>query len=153
MPSSKAKKKPKQTLGRREKVDLPDLGITEVDAKIDTGAYTAALHCHDIKIITRKGAQLLQFRLLDPQHPRYERKTYRVGDFKSKLVKSSNGKSEQRFVIKSTVRILEKDYIVEFSLADRSAMRYPVLLGRRFLKSIFVVDVSKVNLANKKSKK
>ncbi len=144
----KSKKAPKQVLGRREKVDLPELGITEVDAKIDTGAYTAALHCHDIKIITRKGAQLLQFRLLDPSHPSYERKLYKVGDFKSKLVKSSNGKSEQRFVIKSTLRLLGKDYPLEFSLADRTNMRYPVLLGRRFLKNKFLVDVSKTNLAN-----
>jgi len=139
----------KITLGRREKLALPDLGIKEIDAKIDTGAYTAALHCQDMKIITRKGTQLLQFRLLDPSHPGYERKLYKIGDFKSKLVKSSNGKSEQRFVIKSTVRILEQDYLVEFSLTDRSAMRYPVLLGRRFLKKKFVVDVAKVNLASK----
>ncbi len=150
MPRQKpSAKNPKKLLGRREKVDLTELGITEVDAKIDTGAYTAALHCHDIKIITRKNKQLLQFRLLDPTHPRYERKINRVGDFKSKLVKSSNGNSEQRFVIKTTVKICDKDYQVEFSLADRSAMRYPVLLGRRFLKSRFIVDVSKINQANK----
>lgn len=131
----------KKLIGRLEKIDFPDWGISGIDAKIDTGAYTASLHCHDIKVNNNKGTVL--FYVLDPTHPEFEnqRFTCRVHDRRS--IKSSNGTVEDRIIVKTEIRIHNTTYPVELSLSDRSEMRYPVLLGRKFIKNRFIVDVSK----------
>jgi len=59
--------KQKQLIGRREVIAFPELGLFEITAKVDTGAYTTALHCHDI--YEKDG--MLHFKLLDPSHPDY----------------------------------------------------------------------------------
>jgi hypothetical protein len=131
----------KRLIGRVEKIDFPEWDISGIDAKIDTGAYTSSLHCHDIELGNENTT--VSFYVLDPSHPEFEnqRFTCQVHDFRS--IKSSNGSVEDRIIIKTTIRILDLDYPVELSLTDRSEMRYPVLLGRRFIKNRFVVDVSK----------
>ncbi len=143
----KKKTKEKLLIGRREKIDLLKLKLKNLDAKVDTGAYTSSLHCHNIKVIEKDGIEYLKFYLLDPSHPQYEKKVFKFSNFKYKKVKSSNGKSENRYIIKTLLRIYDIDIETEFSLSDRSSMKYPVLLGRKFIKKGFVVDVTKTNVA------
>ena len=127
-------------IGRIEKVDIPDWNISGIDAKIDTGAYTSSLHCHHIApTIDHK----IRFNLLDPSHPDYNEKMIELPIHKIKSVKSSNGKSEERFIIMATIVLAGKVLEAQFSLTDRSSMRYPLLIGRRLLKNRFIVDVSK----------
>lgn len=144
-----AKDKDKLLIGRREAVDLPELKLHELDAKIDTGAYTSSLHCHHIEVIRKAGRKLLRFKLLDPEHPNYQRRIFVFRNFDQKKVKSSNGESEMRFKIKTKLEIYGKSFKTEFTLTDRRDMKYPILLGRKFIKQNFVVDVSKHNLASK----
>ena len=59
----------KQIIGRREEIDFPELGLFGITAKIDTGAYTTALHCHDIH--ERDG--VLYFKLLNPSHHEFNK--------------------------------------------------------------------------------
>lgn len=148
----KKKIKEKLLIGRREKIDLVELKLKNLDAKVDTGAYTSSLHCHNISIVKKGEIQYLKFNLLDPNHQQYEKKVFKFNNFKQKKVKSSNGKSETRYIIKTIVRIYDTDIETEFSLSDRSEMKYPVLLGRKFIKKGFVVDVTKVNIAEKHRK-
>jgi len=136
-------------IGRKEIIDLPDLDLSGIQAKIDTGAYGCALHCHKMKTITKDGVEFLQFQLLDPSHPEYEDKYYFSQNFREKKVKNSSGKVEHRFVIHSSIRIFNKSYKVEFSLTNRKNMKYPILLGRKFLRRKFLVDVSLKNLSIK----
>ncbi len=143
----KKKSKEKLLIGRREKIDLLGLKLKNLDAKVDTGAYTSALHCHNINVVKKNGTKYLKFNLLDPSHPLYGKKVFKVSDFKYKKVKSSNGKSESRYIIKTLLRIYDMDIETEFSLSDRTMMKYPVLLGRKFIKKGFVVDVTKTNVA------
>jgi hypothetical protein len=144
MPASPAKKKkpkPILTIGRRETVDFPDLGLFGLTAKIDTGANTTALHCHHVRI--EDG--ILIFRLLDQTHPEYQDTEHRFEKFEQKVIKSSMGESEQRYIIRTRITIGSRTLRGIVSLTDRANMKYPVLIGRRLLKSRFLVDVSKLN--------
>lgn len=145
-------KKEKRIIGRRETVDFPDLGLSGITAKIDTGAYTTALHCHDIHIREEHGRRLLCFKLLDPTHPAFTGKEMCFAEFGEKQIKNSFGEVEHRYIIKTRVRIARKLIKSVISLTDRGNMRYPVLIGRKLLKNRFIVDVSGLNLWEKKKK-
>ena len=133
--------KHKKIIGRAEKVDFPDLGFTDIDAKIDTGAYTSSLHCHYIKLI---GDQLY-CRFLDPHHPQYNALYTTFENFRMKEVRSSNGLLEKRFAIKTSMIMMGKKYRIEFTLTNRKKMKYEALLGSKFLTGRFIVDVSLKN--------
>src|ERR1035437_1135004 len=133
--------KEKLTIGRREHVDFPELGLFGVIAKVDTGAYTSALHCHDI--YEEKG--VLHFKLLDPSHPEYNEQDQKFTDYSQKEIKNSFGEIENRYVIKTIIKMGHKQIKALISLSDREKMRYPVLIGRKLLKNRFIVDVSLLN--------
>ncbi|MBA3705723.1 MAG: ATP-dependent zinc protease [Bacteroidetes bacterium] len=131
----------KLTIGRRELVDFPELGLYAITAKVDTGAYTTALHCHDIR--EEKG--VLYFKLLDPCHPDYTKQEQKFTEYFQKEIKNSFGEVEKRYIIKTTVKIGPKRIKSLISLTDRGTMRYSVLIGRKLLKNRFVVDVALLN--------
>ncbi|MEM9856038.1 MAG: RimK/LysX family protein [Bacteroidota bacterium] len=131
----------KKVIGRRDKIDLPELGLLNIDAKIDTGAYGSALHCHHIEVVKIKDQHVLTFKLLDPSHPEYNDKVFTFESYGDRIVKSSSGQSEHRYTIKTQIKVFKKKYTVEFSLTDRGGMKYPILLGRKFLNKRYIVDV------------
>ena len=132
--------KVKKLIGRREKVDFPDLGLVGINAKVDTGAYRSALHCQDIYIKEINGEKILCFKISDQEHE------HRFSSFLIKEIKNSFGVPEKRFVIKTKVKVAGRTINTSISLTDRGNMRYPVLMGRKLLRNRFIVDVSKVNL-------
>ena len=133
--------KEKLTIGRRELIDFPELELYDITAKIDTGAYTTALHCHDIREING----VLHFKLLDPTHPGYKGKDHQFANYFQKEIKNSFGEVERRYMIKTIIKIGRKRIKSLISLTDRGTMRYPVLIGRKLLKNRFIVDVSLLN--------
>jgi hypothetical protein len=133
--------KPKITIGRLEKIHLPGLELFDINAKIDTGAYTSAIHCHDIR--EDLDQKVIYFKLLDPSHPDYNEKEVVFDNYTKTVVKSSSGESECRYKIKTDVHIGEKKYKTSFTLTDRGNMKFPVLLGRVVLNKRFIVDVNK----------
>lgn len=130
-------------IGRREIVDFPYLNLFSLEAKIDTGAYTTALHCHDIeeKLINEK--RVLCFKLLDPGHPEYNEQEHRFEEYYKKTIKNSSGDPEERFIIRTVIAIAGKRIRCDVSLTNRMSMRYPVLIGRKMIKNKFVIDVGK----------
>ncbi|CAN5856674.1 ATP-dependent zinc protease [soil metagenome] len=140
------KKHPVQLIGRREIVSFPDLGLFGLVAKIDTGANTSALHCHDVRL--EKG--VLYFKLLDESHPEYDDREHRFEQYEEKLIRNSFGQSELRYVVRTTIVLGNRKIRSIISLSDRAQMRYPVLIGRRLLKGRFNVDVSLLNALSEK---
>jgi hypothetical protein len=132
-------------IGRREYVDFPELNIFKVEAKIDTGAYTSALHCHDIAVKEIGGKQVLCFKILDETHPEYSEQEHLFEDFIQKNIKSSSGEAELRYIIKTLLIIGHKRIRTAVSLTDRGNMRYPVLIGRKMIKNKFIIDVAKIH--------
>ena len=141
----------KRPLGRRELIDFPAFDLRGVEAKVDTGAYTSAIHCTDIRIETGAGpGPVLMVRLLDPGHAGADGHPLAFADFVLRDIRSSNGEVQERYVIRAVVQLYGKNFAAEFSLSDRSDMKYPVLLGRSLLRQgRFVVDVAKRNLSYK----
>jgi hypothetical protein len=125
-------------IGRREFVDFPELSLTGIEAKIDTGAFTSSIHCDYIKAEDGK----VHCVFLDKDHPQFTGETHVFEIFKRVKVRSSNGQEEDRFMIETNIRIFNRSYPILLTLTDRSNMNYPILLGRRFLSSKFIVDVT-----------
>lgn len=132
-----------QTIGRIEKVNLVDLGFLDLDSKIDSGASTSALHAQNIKKVKIDDKYYVIFRMLDKSHPAYEDNDVKLPLYRIKRVKSSNGFTQKRYSIQTRMKIGKKIYRIEFTLTDRKDMRYPILLGTKFLKNKFLIDVSK----------
>jgi hypothetical protein len=132
-----------KTLGRSDRVDLPGLGLTNIHAKIDTGAYTCSLHCSRAEIIDGK----LEFVLLDEEHPEFTGMKFVFKKYDKREIKNSFGEAEMRFVIKTTIKIYDHLIKAEFSLSNRGNLKFPVLLGRKILRKRFIIDVTQKDLS------
>ncbi len=139
----------KKIIGKRDKADFPELMLTDIELKVDTGAYTSSIHCHHIEEVEIEGVKYVKFLLLDPSHPEYNEKEFKTKNYKEKLVKSSNGVAESRYIVTTIIHIFGEDYPIELSLSERSEMKYPILIGRKLLNGNFIVDTSKNNLSYK----
>lgn len=141
----KSKKKlKKKVIGRLEYINIPDLNLNKISAKIDTGAYTGAIHAENIEEIERDGEKFLTFTILDSEHPEYEDVMYEISDYRMKKVKSSSASGyEERFMILVSIEIAGETLEAELSLTDRKGMRVPILIGRKPLKKRFIIDTSK----------
>lgn len=141
--------KSKNIIGRSEKIDLPDLKLVKVKAKVDTGAFGCSIHCSEMEFVERDGCRMIRIVPLQRKKDQKNRESFYFQLIEKKVVKSSIGKKEVRPVIKLRVSIFGEIREVEFSLTDRSDMKYPILLGREFLRGKYLVDVSKINLSEK----
>lgn len=132
-----------KTLGRYDRVDLPELGLSNIHAKIDTGAYTSSLHCHRAEVVDGK----LEFVLLDEEHPEFTGMKFTSTDFEKKDIKNSFGEIERRFVITTSIKIFNEEIICEFSLSNRGSLKFPILLGRKIIRNRYLIDVTLKNLS------
>lgn len=128
-----------ELIGAIEHVSIPVLELFGLDGKIDTGADSCALHCDAVMI----EGDRVTFILHDSVHAAYHGKKISMPIYKTKKVKSSNGKSQIRVFIKTALQLGMQTYEAEISLADRTHMKYPFLIGRKFLMHRYLIDVSK----------
>ena len=129
-------------LGWEEWVALPELGLPAIKAKVDTGARTSALHASYVEPFGPARARKLRFGV----HPVPNRTdieiecTARLVD--RRMVRSSNGEREQRYVIETRMRIANREWPIEVTLANRNMMSYRMLLGRQAIAAGVLVDPS-----------
>ena len=84
----------------------------------------------------------VHFKLLDDSHPDYSKQHIKMPVHKIVNVKSSNGKTQERIFVKTVIELSGKQYEAELSLTDRKSMKFPMLIGRKYLEGHFLVDVS-----------
>lgn len=133
---------PKLIIGWRETVSLPDLGLDDFPAKIDTGARTTALHAVRIRPITVKGEEWVEF--LPDHHAFEEAETVARPIADRRDITNTSGVPETRFVIRTPLVIAGRRRMADVSLTDRAGMKFPVIVGRRALRSHrLVVDIAK----------
>lgn len=77
---------------------------------------------------------------LDESHPQFHGQKIQFSDYKVTTVRSSNGIQEQRFEVQSNIRLFDRLFTISLTLNNREEMRFPVLLGRKFLSKKFLVD-------------
>ncbi len=133
--------KQKHIIGRREIISLPALHLQNLEAKIDTGAYTSSIHCDSIEVNGSKVTCIF----LDEAHPDYTGIAHELPILKKVIVRSSNGMEEERIMVASEIQLLGQTYPIQLTLTNRSNMNYPLLLGRKFLKGKFIVDVTLIH--------
>lgn len=114
-------------IGWREKVSLPELGIDKIDAKIDSGALTSALHAVDIEEFQQDGAPWVSFTV--PSAKRADAHC-RLPLVDNRLVKNTSGVWAPRFFIKTRMLLGDRAWSIEISLADREQMGFELILGR-----------------------
>ena len=127
-----------KTIGWRELVHLPELGLLGIPAKIDTGARTSSLHATILEEFEREGETFVRFAVdFADQQVRQVCEAVHI-DWRG--ITSSNGRTQLRRIIKTPLKIGNVRFRAEISLADRSDMRFPMLIGRSSLRRRFVVD-------------
>lgn len=132
-------KNSKFIIGRFDKVDLPDLQIFDIECKTDTGAYSCAIHTEKLRVIEIEGSEFLEAIISNGKD---QKAKMLFSEFKQKKVKNSFGKAETRFLVKTRIKAFGKSFLTDISLSNRKNLRFPLLLGRKFLKKGFIVDVS-----------
>ena len=115
-------------------------GITDIPAKVDTGADTSAIWASNINM-SKDG--ILSFTLFSPKSPMYTGEIIKTREYRIKVVRSSHGDEQIRYRVKLPVCISGVEFETTFTLADRTRNHFPVLIGRHTLENQFVVDVSK----------
>ncbi len=135
--------KTKLILGALEICNLPELSITDMHMRVDTGAKTSSLHVDYIQRIKKSGRAWVSFDI----HPDIHR-VDKVISCEAPLcdvrrIKSSNGRSEERYIIKSQLNLGGQQWPNEITLTDRSDMTYLMLLGREGTGDRVLVDPSR----------
>jgi ribosomal protein S6--L-glutamate ligase len=118
---------------------MPDLNLPGVQAKIDTGAKTSSLHAFDIRK-SERGGEWLRFSVHPVQRRRRPVIQCEARCVDVRAVTSSNGKSEERPVIETTLVIGGRSFLSEITLTNRDEMGFRMLIGRQSLNRRFLVD-------------
>jgi len=126
-------------IGWREWLSLPQLGLTAIKAKIDTGARSSALHVSGLEEFERDGAVWLRF-VLDSGRRRAEPVLCEAPAWDRRVVTDSGGSSGERWFIRTLIGVAGTSFVAEINLTNRRNMLFPMLLGRSALRGRFGVN-------------
>ncbi|UTZ28292.1 ATP-dependent zinc protease [Vibrio campbellii] len=136
----------KMIIGNAEAICLPELGITHLEARIDTGAQTSSLHVDNLESTEQDGQSYVEFDL-HPDVYHLEQVVRCKAPLKAnRKVKSSNGTFEHRCVITTMLRMGDQEWPIDITLTNREKMTYMMLLGRQGMTDKVLVDPSQSHL-------
>ncbi|HXV72031.1 MAG TPA: RimK/LysX family protein [Acidimicrobiia bacterium] len=130
----------RKTIGWREWVSLPDLGVKELKAKVDTGADNSSLHAFDLERFEENGRQMVRFDVHPHQRKRRPSIPCVAEVVGERMVKNPGGRAERRPVIRTTLVVAGEEFEALINLTTRDEMTFRMLLGRRTVRENFVVD-------------
>lgn len=133
----------KQIIGWREWASFPDLGIDRINAKIDTGARTSALHAYHIRQDRHHTGHYVEFTVHPVQRRRTPEIKCRAPLIDERVVTSSNGVRQIRYTVEIRVTLGGQCWPIEVTLTDRDEMTFRMLIGRQALRKRFIVDPAK----------
>lgn len=123
-------------IGWCEWVELPQLRLPCIKAKVDTGARTSALHAESIETFSRKGHPWVRFTIKPLTHAKQLVVTCEAPLVDRRMVKDSGGKAEKRYVIETLVNLDGVARVVEITLTNREKMNFRMLLGRQAINKL-----------------
>jgi hypothetical protein len=128
------------TVGWREWLALPDLGLPAIKAKIDTGAKTSALHAFQVDRFQQSARDYVRFQM----HPLQNNDSLVVECeallIDQRQVSDSGGHKEMRYVIETRMQLSELEIPIQLTLTNRDSMRFRMLLGRQAMANNILVD-------------
>lgn len=119
-----------KSIGWREWVALPELGISKIKAKVDTGARTSALHAFSLRTFEENGKNMISFEIHPLQNNVEVINTCTAEIIDKRWVSDSGGHREERFVIMTPLAIGGETWPIEITLTERDSMLFRMLLGR-----------------------
>lgn len=137
-------------IGWREWVSLPDLGLTHIKAKIDTGARTSALHAFALQPFKDGNQQKIRFDIHPLQHNTEYVETCVADVIDVRLITDSGGHSEERYVISTPIKIGNEIWPIEITLTERDTMLFRMLLGRSAIRKRFLVNPGRSFITTRK---
>ena len=130
----------KTLIGNQEWCAFPDLGVPAIKARIDSGAKTSSIHAFNINRFRRDGEAWVSFEV----HPLQDNRRAVIRCEKpivdKRVIKSSTGIPETRYVISTTLKLGTEAWEIELTLANRDSMGFRLLLGREAMKGRVLVD-------------
>ena len=135
--------------GWREWVQLPEVGVPWIKAKLDTGAQTSSIHAYDVEAFDREGTSWVRFRIRpwqrsDADEVEVERPVHDV-----RRVRSSSGHVQERFVVLMPLVLIGHEVTAEVTLSNRDSMGFRMLIGREALSRGFLVDSARSFLGDR----
>jgi len=140
-------------IGWREWAYLPEFNKYKINAKVDTGALTSALHAEEIAYFKRRGKLWVRFRMYPKQRSRVKGSWVEAPLVEKRRVRSSVGNETIRPVVETMIKIGTLRFPIEVTLVDRGMMGYRMLLGRAAMKKRFWINPGVSYLATRKLNK
>ena len=142
-----------ELIGWQEWVELSELGVPAIKAKIDTGAKTSSLHAFNIQKERRNQGDYVSFMIHPLQGSNALEIPCCVPIVDVRGVMSSNGSIEKRFVICTPIVLGNQKWDIELTLSNRDPLRFRMLLGREAMRGQVIIDPSKSLVVKKYKKK
>ncbi|MEM7612998.1 MAG: ATP-dependent zinc protease [Pseudomonadota bacterium] len=142
--------RPPITIGWREWLDLPDLGLSDIKAKIDTGARTSALHAFEVTPFQERGRPRVRFSMHPVHRSDATVQVCEADIVDERLVTNSGGQRDKRYVIETTLCLAGSEWPIEVTLTARDDMMFRMLLGRTAMRDRLIVDPSQSYLMGKR---
>jgi len=127
-------------IGWREWLALPELKISKIKAKVDTGARTSALHAFWIEAYKRNHQQWVKFAIHPDQYNTHDVIECDAQVKDRRMVTDSGGHKQRRYVIETSIWLGMHTFTSELTLTSRDTMRFRMLLGRTAINGRFLVD-------------
>ena len=128
-------------IGVTAKVQLSELAVNNLRARVDTGAATCALHASSVTIDEEMNE--LRVILFDPDSDFYTGEELVFSEFVVRNVRNSFGRRKSRPMVETEVELAGKKHRVLVGFSDRTLLTYDMLIGRNLLELGFLVDVTK----------
>ncbi|RTY94883.1 30S ribosomal protein S6--L-glutamate ligase [Flavobacterium sp. GT3R68] len=141
----------KVILGSEEWCSFPELGIPTIKARVDSGAKTSALHAINIAPFIKSDSNWVKFDINPIQNNLKTVIHCEAPLVDKRVVKSSSGFREQRYVIQTTLDIGDSNWTIEMTLTNRDSMGFRMLLGREAMSGRVLVDPEKKYLLGQPS--
>jgi ribosomal protein S6--L-glutamate ligase len=141
----------KVILGSEEWCSFPGLGIPTIKARVDSGAKTSALHAINISPFVKNDMNWVKFDINPIQNNLKTVIHCEAPLVDKRIVKSSSGFREQRYVIQTSLEIGNANWNIEMTLTNRDSMGFRMLLGREAMSGRVLVDPEKKYLLGQPS--
>lgn len=119
---------------------MPVFGVSEIKAKVDTGADNSSLHAFNIEPFERNGVSFVSFEI----HPRQRKHNPAIiceaEVVMERKVRNPGGRTQLRPVIRTRLNIAGQEFETLINLTTRDEMTFRMLLGRRSIRNEFLVD-------------